>query len=420
MKPEYHYHPRLLNGIIFNILEVQGDGLNLNQIINGDCLTALQAFPSDFVDSILTSPPYFALRSYLPKDHPDKSKEIGSEKTLDEYLKKILEITAELKRVLKPEGSFWLNMGDCYGGTGSKGNYRDPKYPNGRNGQEVSLTQGMNPKSMLGVPWRIALKMMDEQGWILRSDVKWIKQIYLHKEKRTIGSVLPTSATDRFNQAGEYLFHFTKNRKYYFDLDSVRIPIQTSENRPMGIDREKGYSNSKRNQFKFNYRVRDAEKKNEQCPQFKATNEEKDSYKKEVILKRGNHSGYFDKDGTPRFSEKGKNLPNAWLIGIEPSKDLHFAKFPSALCEIPILTTCPKDGIVLDPFFGSGTTGLVARKLLRNYIGIELNSEYIKIAQRRLNNIPARLDKYVLNSDAAQHHITNEVFYNEPKIEEAL
>ncbi len=404
--------------------------MELNTILHGDALTVLKTLPSESVDCVITSPPYFGLRVYLPEGHSDKKFEIGREKSLKEYLDKMLEITVELKRVLKNSGSFWLNIGDNYGGTGSKGNCRDPKYPEGRNGQEESITQDLSPKCMLGIPWRFALRMIDEQGWILRCDIKWTKQVYLHKEKRTIGSVLPSSVKDRFNQSGEYLFHFTKSRKYYFDLDSVRIPIQTIENHPMGIDKGKGYPNAKRNRFdyapfysqnKFNYRVRDSEKKGEQCPQFKATEEEISEYngkfkdkedaesfnspRARCTRKQDNRSVLKGIWFNNRYTEpeKGKNLPNHWLIPIEPhnfSKEYnldtdHFATFPPTLCELPILTTCPKDGILLAPFIGTGSAAIMAKKLGRNYLGIELNEDSIIIAKKRLAEVPERLDKFM-------------------------
>lgn len=413
-------------------------GEQMNNILQGDGLTVLKTLPSESVDCVITSPPYFALRSYLPKGHPDKKLEIGSEKTLKEYLDKMLEITAELKRILKKSGSFWLNVGDSYGGSNQGYGQEEESsgFQNVNDGfygasQGKSVLSDISPKCMLGVPWRMALRMIDEQGWILRCDVKWIKQVYLHKEKRTIGSCLPSSVKDRFNQSGEYLFHFTKNRRYYFDLDSVRIPVQTIENRPQGIEREKGYPNAKRNRFdyapftslnKFNYCVRDAQKKGESCPQFKATEKEITEYNgkfkdkedaesfnsprarctrtKQDIHENRTINGFNDRWNKATSNPNGKNLPNHWLIPVEShnfSKEFnldtdHFATFPPALCELPILTTCPKNGIVLDPFMGTGSTAIMAKKLGRKYLGVELNKDSILIAKKRLAEIPERID----------------------------
>lgn len=361
------------------------------RLYQGDAREELKQIDTESVDCCIVSPPYWRLRTYLPQGHPLKDKEIGSERTREEHIATILSLTLELKRILKPIGSFWLNYGESYG-----------------IGNDCE-------KSLLGIPWRIAIKMMDEQGWILRSDIKWIKQILLWNQKYTIGSVMPTSVKDRFNQAGEYLFHFVKNPKYYFNLDPVRLRIQTLENRPLGIERERDYPGAKRNRFdyapftdknKFNYRVRDAKKKVEQCPQFKATEEEVKKYREDIRAKeahkKGMHTFYSHSRRTKQdivhfrkgryddplhlkpYNEKGKNIPNAWLIQTEPSKELHFARFPAALCEIPILTSCPEGGVVLDFFMGSGQAGVMALKLNRKFIGCDINESFIKIAIKKL------------------------------------
>lgn len=243
---------------------------------------------------------------------------------------------------------------------------------------------------------------------------------------------MPTSVKDRFNESWEYLYFFTKSKKYYSDLDAVRLPPQTFENRPAGVVRERefGYNTDYpevRNP-KFNYRVRDAERKSGQ-PQFKASEEEIRNYKKQdnvpsrnAALYKGFNQRWKDQRGglkkytsdyiapkgpkmgqdenrqewpsqTPNWGNVlGKNLPTVWLIQSEPHnfrRELgvdadHFAIFPQDLVEIPIKFGTPPRGIILDPFMGSGTTAIVAKKLGRNYIGIELNSEYVKIAEKRL------------------------------------
>ena len=242
-------------------------------------------------------------------------------------------------------------------------------------------------KCLLGQPWRLAIKLVDEGGLILRQDIIWCKQVYLKKENITKGSAMPSSVKDRFNVTHEHLFHFVKNKKYYFDLNSVRLKIQTMENRPMGMDREKDYPGAKRNAFAFNYRIRDAKKKKDQCPQFKASEEEIKKCKSKGIKSRERDSILVANRPPDYFGNpNGKNLPSCWLIGSEPSKIHHFAKFPEALVELPIKTTCPPEGIVLDPFSGTGTVGVVCKKNKRNFIGIELNEEYIKMAKQRIVN----------------------------------
>ena len=471
--------------------------MEINKIICGNTLTELKKLPNNFIDMIITSPPYYGLRNY------GIDGQIGLEKTFEEYLKKILEITAELKRVLKPSGQFWLNMGDCYASSGSE----ESRFYHGKNQGKHKLSNDVfggrsrsdnyQAKCMLMQPERLAIKMIDEQGWILRNKIKWAKQILIKKENRTIGSVMPTSVKDRFNESGEELYFFVKSKKYYSDLDAVRMPPQTFEDRPMGIIRQQEYEGSKYN--KFNYRVRDAKRKAGQ-PQFKASEEEirnyapadkrgpNDNTEKNYGLKslaarmadtknkdqkssrtynikkllsevrlgikpntgmvtnkvndpRGNHEGgpgsWRDFKDNPEnnfsdfISEKmksiygddrkgsrrsrvrefqdnktslitniaGKNIPTIWQIGSEPhnfQKEIgvdtdHFAIFPQALLDIPIRFGCPKGGLVLDPFIGSGTTAVVAKKLGKNYLGIELNEKYIKIAEARIKAVPQSL-----------------------------
>jgi site-specific DNA-methyltransferase (adenine-specific) len=422
-----------------------------NKIIQGNTLTELKKFPDECVDLVITSPPYYGLRKY-----GDYKEQIGLEETFYEYLKKILDITYEIKRVLKPTGQFWLNMGDCYGGSGMGMSYvgqtcgpnsvlkgKLDKFP------KVGHSRGRMDKCLLMMPERISLKMIDEQRWILRNKIKWAKQILNFKEKRTYGGVMPTSVKDRLNESGEELYFFVKNKKYYSNLDAVRLPPQSELNyerprmgqgnqtiyeqkRAAGIVRQRNYTESKYN--KFNYRVRDAKRKAGQ-PQFRASEEEikryneiPEDYGKKKIINLPDKGKNLNRwmSGTPNYTYRnktlidpnikglrqasepgepnalnsaGKNLPTIWLIQSEPhnfQKELgvstdHFAIFPQSLCEIPIKFGCPPNGIVLDPFMGSGTTAIVAKKLGRNFIGIELNQDYIAIAEKRINSIPKTL-----------------------------
>ena len=424
-----------------------------NKILQGDVLEELRGLPSESIDLVITSPPYYGLRNYQVEG------QIGLEGSFEEYLEKMLKITAELKRVLRKSGQLWWNHGDCYGGqpVGKDGLYvRKMKQSAGaksfvegfdkknygglKQKRANTMRQGRGrrgsqaSKCMMMQPERLAIKMIDEQGWVLRNKVIWAKQVLIRKENKTIGSVMPSSVKDRFNESWEYLFFFVKNKKYYSDLDAVRMPPQ---NFGEGKD-DLNHWRQAGKLGKFNLRVRDAERKAGQ-PQYKATKEEierykketgkikgggantnlpwnpitggkiykgkfsgmgKEAEKKEVILRRGNHSGYFDKDGKPRFGLLGKNIPTCWQINPEPHnfrKELgldidHFAVFPQLLVETPIKFGCPKGGIVLDPFMGSGTTAVAAKKLGRNYIGIELNPEYIKIAEARIKAIQQPLN----------------------------
>lgn len=360
----------------------------LNRVMQGDVLEKLRELPDECVDLIITSPPYYGLRNYGVKG------QLGLEPTFEEYLEKMLQIIAELKRVLKKTGQFWLNIGDCYGMAKS---YSKEKWAK----VQGKFPQQKGDKCLLMQPERLAIRMIDEQGWILRNKIKWAKQVLIKKENKTIGRVLPSSVKDRFNESGEEFYFFVKSKKYYSNLDEVRLPCQVvgiTDLRPNGILRQRLYPESKYN--KFNYRVSGALRKSEQCPQFKASEEEIKNYQIKVKDK-GKSTGRGDAEEADISGHYplGKNLPSIWQINPQSrsfKKELgvdieHFATFPDALCEIPIKFGSPPDGIVLDPFAGSGTALVVAKRLGRNYIGIELNPDYIKIAEKRINNIHPNL-----------------------------
>ena len=396
--------------------------MELNKIICGDALYELRNLPNESVDMVMTSPPYYGLRDYGGIEG-----QLGLEKTVDEYLEKLLLITGEIKRVLKKEGSVFWNHGDSYnvakiGNTNaSTGKIGKPRYSGENLNNKKKLQKGMPPKCLMGQPWRLALAMIDKQGWILRSDIKWIKQILIWKEKRTIGSIMPTSVNDRYNSSGEYIFHFVKSPKYYFDLSTLKVKAQES-----GKESPRTGEDGTKISFNIRKQVETGERK--RPPAFMASpqefNKEWQEKKKEMygnddkgsrrsrvrafLNTKGKYSKEFPNaqpNGRAHFNtgkalhdyykEKGieekfiykKNIPNAWLIGTEPSKEKHFAQYPKRLCEIPILTACPEKGIVLDPFMGSGTTALAAKLLGRNYIGIEKNPEYVKIAEERIKAI---------------------------------
>jgi len=371
-------------------------------------------------------------------------------------------VFSEVKRVLKKTGTFWLNMGDCFASNGTE----ESRFYHGENPGKHKMSNDnfsgrtrMNDypaKCMLMQPERMAIRLIDELGFILRNKIKWCKQVYLFKDKITKGSVMPTSVKDRFNESGEELYFFVKSKKYYFDLDAVRLKVQTDLHpRPFGKSGNLDRQDTGRIYNDFNYRVRDAELKAEQS-QFKATEEEIKKYKgkrkslearmddtknkdtkssrtynmkkllSEVRLGIKPNTGMEKINGFVPYEQAigkswhnhksdmekgagqkdvracyplGKNLPTCWLIGTEPHNFQrefgvdtdHFATFPQALCEIPIKAGCPKGGVVMDIFSGSGTTCLVAKKLGRKFIGIDLNKEYNDIAVNRIKAVPQSL-----------------------------
>lgn len=299
-------------------------------IIHGDSIKELKALKDDSVDCIITSPPYYGLRDYGAKG------QIGAERTFDQYVDKLLALTAELKRVLKPTGTFWWNHGDSYGGSGKGGGSKNGW--KGGSSKYANVSSGA-PKSLLLQAHRLVIRMMDEQGWILRNQVIW------HKP-----NVMPASVKDRFTVDFEPIFFFTKTPDYYFEQQ--REPLATSS-----IERVKhGWKSKKANGAIMNGKGIDIERMGE------------------------------------RFANPlGRNKRSVWKIPTSASRTAHVAMFPEALVEPMISAGCPRGGVVLDPFFGSGTTGVVAKRLGREFIGIELNPAYIKIAETRLSNTQLQL-----------------------------
>lgn len=336
-----------------------------DQIIQGDCLEELKKLPDEVIDCVITSPPYFGLRDYGVKGQH------GNEGTPQEYVANLVSIFREVKRVLKPSGTAWLNLGDSYnnrnsGGHGSTGGrdkstLRSQPPPIGTTPTRKGFDPALKHKNLIGIPWRVAFALQSD-GWYLRQDIIWSKS-----------NPMPESVTDRFTKSHEYIFLLTKSGQYYFNNEAVKEPItHTSALRlrqniggQVGSNRVPGKSNGN----------------------IKAVG--KKDFSKSYAGGGTNidgHSGARKPDGTPfDYVLSGKrNKRSVWEVATKPFKEAHFAVFPENLIKPMVLAGCPEGGIVLDPFFGSGTTGLVSKNLKRHYIGIELNSEYIKIAEKRL------------------------------------
>ena len=323
------------------------------KILIGDVFEQLATLPDDSIDCCVTSPPYWGLRDYgVPG-------QIGLEPSLGEHIEVIVNVFDEIKRVLKPTGTCWLNYGDGFfhSGCGS----RDPeKWPKqSRNDHKVEHSKngaGLKPKDLLMMPNRIAIALQDA-GWWVRSEIIW------HKP-----NPMPESVIDRPSSAHEKIFLLTKSARYFYDADAVRTPSDNKNGAkaPDGWDTGPGAPGSV-------YRKgREKGRKNDK--------------------QRGHgrrHAGFNDRwDAMSKEEQqaKGANLRNVWTIPTQPFSDAHFATFPPALIEPCIKAGCPKGGTVLDPFGGAGTSGLVADRLGRDAILIELNPEYVEIAERRLTN----------------------------------
>ena len=338
--------------------------MKIDTVIQGDCREILKTLPDQSINCCVTSPPYYGLRDYGMEE------QIGLEETPEEFINKLTEVFREVRRVLRDDGTLWLNMGDSYCGTGSKGDYQDPKYAEGRNGQRVSLTQKVNGcknKDLIGIPWMLAFALRND-GWYLRQDIIW------HKP-----NPMPESVKDRCTKSHEYIFLLSKKSKYYFDSDAIAEPITESsiERYSQNIDDQTG---SERVPFKTNGNMKAV------LP----------AYKNLEYKGQQNHSMHERRAaGMDDIQYLHRNKRDVWSVTTKPCREAHFATFPEDLIEPCILAGCPIGGVVLDPFFGSGTTGRVAAKFNRHYLGIELNPEYIEISTRRTNHVQMTMEGFV-------------------------
>lgn len=301
--------------------------LSLDTIRVMDVLLFLRSLPDCSVNCIVTSPPYFGLRDYGVQG------QIGLEKTPQEYTARMVEVFREARRVLRDDGVAWVNLGDSYANDdkwgGSTGGKHAKQLHRGTGLGRGKRETGLPPKSLIGIPWRVAFGLQDD-GWILRMDVIWNKP-----------NAMTESVKDRPSKSHEYAFLLAKTPHYWYDAEAIREPAKNWGPR----DRSKG--------------------------KYTSGN---------VPIAGGAHKGLKDGD----FAKRGRNKRSVWTIPTRPFKGAHFATFPEELIEPMILAGCREGGVVLDPFMGSGTTALVARRLGRHYVGCELNPEYARIAEERL------------------------------------
>ena len=322
----------------------------------GNALDVLRDIPDKAFDMIMTSPPYWGKREY-------ENGGIGLEEQYDQYICDLFAICAELKRVLKPTGSFWLNIGDSY-----------------------------QKKNLLGIPWRVAIKLTDEQGWILRNSVVWNK---------VKGG--PDNTKDRLRNVHEYIFHFVKSpRAYYYDADAIRSTPKTSKVVNGSVVSATGVSGVRyKRQIELSTELSEQEKLkafdaledmltevvNGDIADFRMIirgqqrTTHSDSKKVSGRAKELCEKGYY----FLKYHPNGSKPSDVWDILPEDTqkRKTHFAPYPQDLCRIPILSSCPQDGVVLDPFCGTGTTMLVASQLGRRSVGIDISEEYIQQAEER-------------------------------------
>ena len=367
-------------------------------IINGDVLEVLKQIPSESIDMCITSPPYWNLRDY------DKEGQVGIENTYKEYIDKLIEIYDEVYRVLKREGSCWVNIGDVYSSNNST---------------------GVKRQSLIGIPDRFKINMIDK-GWLCRNEIIW------HKP-----NAMPSSAKTRFNNDYEKMFFFTKDDLYYFNTQYEEAKTKSKISQSVKLNNNTKYKSLEQEasvrqgmnkargskvievrpnlptQEEFVTFLRNKTKINILSQKVNISKTKMEHWFRKDIrgfaypsIEDWNSVKWIIDDGSEEFKNidskltyviyetdnvykninKGRIKRAVWSINTRPFKGGHFAPYPEELIDIPIKACCPEGGIVLDIFMGSGTTGVVAKKQNKHYIGIELNEEYIKIAEERIGN----------------------------------
>ena len=313
-----------------------------NMIYTGDCLEILPTLEAESVQCCVTSPPYYGLRDY------GCDGQIGLEDSPEAYVEKLVAVFREVRRVLRDDGTVWLNLGDSYwGGKGQSGSggkeyqqlrsesgvsFSSPEAHVGGHGKtkpQDGKHDVIKPKDLIGIPWRVAFALQAD-GWYLRQDIIWSKP-----------NPMPESVTDRCTKSHEYIFLLTKNARYFYDAEAVKEPI------------------SEKSSYGGIYKQQD---------------------------KRYNIQGNIARSGMKieRPVDDARNRRSVWTITTKPFKEAHFATFPPEIPEICIKAGSKPGDTILDPFSGAGTTGNVAERLGRKYIGIELNPAYAAMAERRI------------------------------------
>ena len=315
------------------------------EIRQGDALECLSEMDDESVNCCVTSPPYWGLRDY------GAGGQIGLENTPDEYVAKLVDVFGEVKRVLRDDGTLWLNLGDSYATGGRGGGMTGPSGEKQRSNKGALLgpksipPPGLKQKDLVGIPWRVAFALQAD-GWYLRSDIIWSKP-----------NPMPESVTDRPTKAHEYLFLLSKSARYYYDADAIAEPL-TSDPKRWG-------RHTKKDPGAQAVHPR---------PMFSA-----------------------DRDGTNWGNGETRNRRSVWTVSTQPYTGAHFATYPPSLVDPCVLAGCPEGGTVLDPFSGAGTTGVVALRHGRNYVGIEINPDYIEMSERRISD-----DAPLLNAARSQ------------------
>jgi DNA modification methylase len=414
--------------------------MNINTIYNEPCLETLRKMPNEFLDCVITSPPYWQLRDYGYEG------QWGLEPTFQEYLEHLWEMMDEIYRVLKPSGTVWINLGDTYNSGGNSRSNKDGQkegiisheYLKNTGFTNSNIKLNGKPKCLLLIPHRFAIGCID-RGWIMRNDIIWAKR-----------NGMPESVKDRFTKKHEYFFFMTKSTEYYFDLDGIRDKVKAESLKRYeyaysgnkgGIDRSMiGYTQGDKSHLKGEkpqYSVLDKDFRNlvvevRNLPPHEELRKYLSNVRNKVGLtiqqienifgtqaphhwfeKNGSYPSAEDwstlkeilqfddkydaqmteislKSGLKENNPKGKNsgdVADFWDIPTKPTSDNHYASYNQDLIHKPIIAGCPENGLIYDPFMGTGSTAIAALRRNRNFIGSEMSVEYAKIAEKKIDNL---------------------------------
>jgi DNA modification methylase len=330
--------------------------METNKIYTEDCRETLKRMPEQFIQCCVTSPPYYGLRDY------GHDGQIGLEETPEQYVEKLVEVFRLVRDKMKDDGTLWLNLGDSYSSQGGgqveqtvRGNKN--KVNSGQLGSQGSGTSrksitGLKPKDLIGIPWMVAFALRAD-GWYLRQDIIWSKP-----------NPMPESVTDRCTKAHEYIFLLSKSQRYYYDAEAIQEEASPESKARL----LRGVSETHKN-----------------------INGAPGQTPHSLAKPRPRQFGASKQEGTMRndegnmFVDNGKrNKRSVWTITTKPYKEAHFATYPEELIEPCVLAGCPEKGIVYDPFMGAATTALVSLRANRQFVGSELNPDYVKIGMKRI------------------------------------
>lgn len=360
------------------------------RILLGDARARLSELPDESVHAVVTSPPYYGVRSYLPEGHPDKHIEIGLERTPDEYVAKLVAVFRECRRVLRKDGVMFVNIGDCYAtgagrvgdapGGGKQGERfktcgpARAQVPDGKNPNAGIPTfqpnrmplPGLKPKDLIGIPWSVAFALRAD-GWWLRAENIWAKP-----------NGMPESTRDRPTRAHEHVFQFSKSETYYFGYEDVRLPPV-----PESVSRLARAMRSQLDGGEAGFVISGGGYAPPGQPPHKGAR--RTDRQRRHSRRHNGFSDRWDAMSVAEQQSQGASLRSVWWIAPGGFDEAHYAVMPEALAATCVLASCPPGGTVLDPFGGAGTTAVVADRLGRNAVLIDLHPDYAAMAERRLH-----------------------------------